>query len=96
MVFVIQFSPQPPISSFQGAFASSVLGGAAKAASGVARLYMGDLFGGITGLVSGVTEIFSGIGIYIETDIEKAERLTKEAEKAVLEAKKLKAETNTL
>lgn len=82
-----------------GRKASGVLmsvGGAAKTASGVARLYMGDLFGGITSLVSGITEIFSGIGIYIETDIEKAERLAKEAEEAVLEAKKLKAETNTL
>ncbi len=72
------------------------VGGALKIGSGIAQAFAGNWFGAFVSIASGVVEIFSGIDIFQENAIEKAERLAKEAETAVNEAKKLKAETNTL
>ena len=70
--------------------------GAAKLAAGAVQIASGNYVQGFINIISSIAEILSANGIYWETAEEKAQRLKKAAEEASTEAKKIKAETNTL
>ena len=71
------------------------IGGTLQAVSAGARLLAGD-FSAIPQLLSGILNIFNGIGIVWETDAERLEKLTKQAEELSNISKQEKANYNNL
>ena len=71
------------------------LGGVVQTGVAAARVMAQD-WSALPQLIMGIFNVINGIGIGWETDAERLERLTKEAENLTNESKKAKAEYNTL
>ena len=71
------------------------LGGAVQTGVAAARVMAQD-WSALPQLIMGIFNVINGVGIAWETDAERLERLTKEAENLTNESKKAKAEYNTL
>lgn len=71
------------------------LGGAVQTGVAAARVMVQD-WSALPQLIMGIFNVINGVGIAWETDAERLERLTKEAEELNNEAKKTKAEYSTL
>ena len=73
------------------------IGGAAQSVGNIVNAVVShNPLGAVLAVATGILNIINGISLAIETSEEKLERLTKEAEELSNEAKKAKAEYNTL
>ena len=70
------------------------LGGSVQTGVAAARVMAQD-WSALPQLIMGIFNVINGVGIVWETDAERLERLTKEAENLTNESKKAKAEYNT-